>query len=97
MPTYWRSSEECLSSSTIPRDLEQASPFGQPEIFLNVTKAHSTNVTFTLEVVLGLGDNLVGKFFLTLNFDVIFKLFVLEDHGYQLRFFFAWESIVSKS
>ncbi len=97
MPIYWQGSEECLSSSTIPRGLEQASLFGHPEILLNVTKAHSTNVNFTLEVVLGLGDNLVGKFFLTLEFDVIFKLFVIEDNGYQLRTFFAWESIVSKS
>ncbi len=71
--------------------------FDSLEFLLNVTETYSTNVTFTFGVVFGLGINLVCTFFLTLKFDVIFELFVLEDNGYQLGIFFVWESVISKS
>ncbi len=71
--------------------------FGSLKFLLNMTEEYATNITFTFDVVLCPGDNFVYTFFLTLEFDIIFELFVPEYNGYRLRIFFVWESMVPKS
>ncbi len=68
--------------------------FDSLKYLLNVTEAYSTHITFTFDVVLGPDNNLVCMFFLTLEFDIIFELFVLEDNSYRLRILFVWESMI---
>ncbi len=64
---------------------------------MNMTETYSTNVAFTLDIVLSPGDYFVCTFFWTLEFEVIFEHFILEDNGYRLRIFFVWEGVVPKS
>ena len=52
-----------------------------------MANTHSTNVTFTLDIVFGPGDYLICALFLTFEFGIIVEIVAFENNGGRLKIF----------